>query len=349
MAEIPETLGNYKILRKIGSGGMADVYLASFVAASGFEKRVALKVMKSEFASNQEFVQSFIEEAKLAALMDHQNIVPVKELGNMKGVHFIVMDYMNARTLLDLFKRATAEHDISPPLAAHIVSCVCAGIHYAHVQSDLEGQPLRLIHRDLSPQNVLISMEGVVKITDFGVAKAMTNLIKTHPGVVKGKINYMSPEQIAGLELDQRSDIFSIGILLYEMVCRQPAFDGDGQIIVMQKIKTADYKRPKSVDPEIPDEYASVIEKSMSQDPKDRYQTAEEMQLVLEDMCSKSGVRHPQIELRKLMTALFPPGLDSPESKRDKVEEVMKETVKDKKWGMEGDTVLQRFGGLFSF
>ena len=212
----PVKFGKYLLLEKLATGGMAQLYKGKMIGVEGFEKLVAIKQILPHLVEEKEFISSFIDEAKLAAMLHHQNIVQIYDFGNMEGTYYIAMEYLQGRDLRIIINRAK---EIHKPLHLEqilfIMSNICSGLDYAHKMKDFEGKPLNIIHRDISPQNIMITYEGEVKILDFGIAKAATQRTLTHMWMIKGKVAYMSPEQAAGKIIDYRSYIFSAGILFY--------------------------------------------------------------------------------------------------------------------------------------
>ncbi|HEX6835558.1 MAG TPA: serine/threonine-protein kinase, partial [Polyangia bacterium] len=216
------TLGSYQLLSQLAVGGMAEIYIARTHGVGGFEKLVALKVIHPNFSADPDFVQMLVDEAKLSVQLTHANIVQTFDLGRVDEQYYIAMELIDGIDLYKLLRRAS-EHEIDFPfeVAAFIAAEVAQGLDYAHRKRDARGRPLKIVHRDVSPQNVLVSFDGEVKIVDFGIAKAALRGQQTAAGVIKGKYYYMSPEQAWGDPIDARTDIFSAGILLYEMIVGQ--------------------------------------------------------------------------------------------------------------------------------
>lgn len=223
----------YILLDLIGAGGMAEVYRCKFSGRRGFEKLVVLKKLLPQCAKDPDIVATFIDEAKLAALLQHENIAQIYDFGEIDGSYFIAMEYLLGQDLHSVMQRARERNgSMAPEYALSIAARICEGMEYAHTRNDLQHRPLNIIHRDLSPQNVFITYEGKVKIIDFGIAKAAMFDHRTRTGIVKGKIAYMSPEQLTGSEIDHRSDIFAIGILLYEMLSGRRMYSGDTATVI---------------------------------------------------------------------------------------------------------------------
>jgi eukaryotic-like serine/threonine-protein kinase len=212
----PTPFGKYLLLDRVNVGGMAEVFKAKHFGVEGFERVVALKRILANIAEDRDFIEMFIDEAKVASQLNHANIAQIFELGKQDGSYFIAMEYVAGRDLRSLFDRAK-QMGVRVPmeLTCYAMLKVCEGLDYAHNKKDAKGNLLEFIHRDVSPQNVMVSFDGDVKLIDFGLAKASTNDYKTQAGILKGKFGYMSPEQIMGLPIDRRSDVFSAGIVLY--------------------------------------------------------------------------------------------------------------------------------------
>src|SRR5262245_29041210 len=239
-AVLPEQFGKYSLLGHLATGGMAEVWLARQVGMQGFEKIVVIKRARPEL-SDRETTRLFLDEARLVATLQHPNIAQVYEIGSVSGSYFFVMEYVDGADLRRLIEASVAKRQRIPLAdAVYIIAHVCTALHYAHEKHDLDGRALQIIHRDVSPSNVLLSHDGAVKVCDFGVAKAHSrNGESTERGVLKGKFSYMSPEQAQSKPLDRRSDVFSIGILLYELTTLTKLFRGTGDYALLQQVAEA--------------------------------------------------------------------------------------------------------------
>jgi serine/threonine protein kinase len=233
-----------------------------------------------------------IDEAKLAAHLTHANIVQVYDLGSVEGQYYIALELVNGQNLrsikdklYSLGQKLPIEHSIL------IIQALCQALYYAHTKCDLNNTPLNIIHRDISPANVLISYDGEVKLTDFGIAKAATIVSTTQTGVLKGKYGYLSPEQVEGLDIDPRSDIFSLGIILFELLTGSKLFDSDSQLKLLDMIREAKVPTPSTIVADLPKEIDSIVLKSLAKDPNDRYQDAYEFLETLHDFCLASGIK----------------------------------------------------------
>ena len=279
----PTPFGKYLLLERINVGGMAEVFRAKTFGIEGFERTLAIKRILPNMADDEEFINMFIDEARICVQLTHANVVPVFELGRLDNQYYIAMEYVPGRDLRNLLDRLR-KNDAHLPVAAsaYITSKICEGLDYAHRKTDAGGRPLNVIHRDVSPQNVLLSYEGSVKLTDFGIAKAEDRASKTQAGVLKGKFAYMSPEQVRGLEIDQRSDLFAVGILLYEMMTGQRLFVGESDFATLEKVRAAVVQPPRELNPAISEELEQVMLKALARDRDERYRTAAELSEALQ-------------------------------------------------------------------
>lgn len=286
----PEMIGRYQVLRKIATGGMAELFLARQVGMGGFEKVVAIKRILGHLAHNEEFINMFRDEARIVAQLSHPNIVQIYDLGLADESYFIAMEYISGRNLSSVAKRAKAKARAMPPhYVARCVGQVCEGLHYAHTRQDMNGQPLGIVHRDVSPQNIICAFSGAVKLVDFGIAKAGSKIATTRAGVLKGKYAYMAPEQIRGRGVDARSDLFAVGIVLYELLCGRRPFEKPNSLETLKAIVQLEPVDCQKQNPDIPDRLADIIRRCLIKDPAARYQSAQEVQLELEDFVSDCG------------------------------------------------------------
>ena len=281
--------GRFQLLRRIAQGGMAEVYLAQQTGPAGFSKQLVIKKIHPHLAHNEEFVGMFLDEARVAALLSHPNIGQIYELGEEHGQYYIAMEYIDGCNLRQLNKRLRRKGILMPPeLAARIAADVCNALEYAHRFRDADQKLLRLVHRDISPQNVMMSRDGAVKLIDFGIAKATTNQQLTQGNVLKGKFSYMSPEQASGKRLDRRSDIFSVGVVLYEMLLGEKPFRVPGQVgksrsdntELLRLVTRCEYRLPSPG--EVPDALVAFLKRTLTAHRGDRYQTAREARDALE-------------------------------------------------------------------
>ncbi|MGM0576327.1 MAG: protein kinase domain-containing protein [Myxococcota bacterium] len=280
---MPRRLGKYELLERIALGGMAEVYHARQAGPAGFEKDLVVKCILPRYAQDEQFIEMFLDEARVAARLSHPNIVQIIELGREGDTYFMAMEYIRGVSLGDLMDRASLLGVRLPyHYVARIIANVCAGLDYAHHFTDADGASLGLVHRDVSPDNVLISYNGAVKMIDFGVAKAEINRTKTNSGVVKGKFCYMSPEQIMGEPLDGRSDLFSVGILLYEAAVGTRPFGEATGLSTVSSIVHEEPPRPGDRAPDMPLALEAVTLRALSKDRGERYPRGRHMQRDLE-------------------------------------------------------------------
>lgn len=278
-----ERFGQYTLLERIAVGGMAEVWKARMRGVEGFQKTVAIKRILPHMTDNAEFVGMFIDEAKLAAQLTHPNIVHIYDLGKIGRDYYIAMEYVDGKDLRSLLNAARRKGTPVPlGLSLLIAARVASALDYAHRKRDFEGRELGLVHRDVSPQNVLLTAEGDVKLCDFGIAKAVSKVGQTQMGALKGKLQYMSPEQAWGRPVDARSDLFSLGAVLFEMVTGERLFTGESEISVLEAVRQGRTRTPRQVDPTIPREVDEVVARALAVDPKDRFQSAGEMKQRLE-------------------------------------------------------------------
>jgi serine/threonine protein kinase len=297
--------GPYQLLEKVAIGGMAEVFKAKRSGVEGFEKVVAVKRILPHLSDNKEFVDMFVDEAKMVAGLTHPNIVQIFDLGKIQKSYYIAMEFVHGRDLRSIQKRAK-DRGLRIPLdlSLLIVSKVCSALEYAHRKKDDKGRPMMIVHRDISPQNILISFEGDVKLTDFGIAKAATKASTTDRGALRGKLLYMSPEQAWGKPIDRRSDIFSLGIVFYELITEEKAFLGNSEMNILEMVRECRVAPPSSLNPRVPDGLERVVMKALERDPEARYQDASEMYKDLERVLHE---RRPPAatELSRLLELLF--------------------------------------------
>jgi TonB family protein len=278
-----ERFGQYTLLERIAVGGMAEVWKARMRGVEGFQKTVAIKRILSHMTDNSEFVGMFIDEAKLAAQLSHPNIVHIYDLGKIGRDYYIAMEYVEGRDLRSLLNTARKKGMRLPlGLALLIAARVASALDYAHRKRDFEDREMGLVHRDVSPQNVLLTSDGDVKLCDFGIAKAVSKASHTQVGALKGKLQYMSPEQAWGRPLDGRSDIFSLGAVLFEMVTGERLFPGDSELSVLEAVRQGRIRSPRQVDPSIPREVDEIVTRALAIEPQDRFASAGEMKQRIE-------------------------------------------------------------------
>lgn len=276
MANNYERFGKYILLEKLASGGMAEVYLSKHIGAIGVSKFVAIKRILPQYSDNEEFIEMFKEEAKIAVNLNHSNVVHIHEFGIEKSQFYLVMEYVegrNLRQIINELKKRANSFQIDQ--VVYMIKEVAAGLDHAHRCLDgTTGKPLNIIHRDMSPQNIMISFEGEVKIIDFGIAKAENQLESTKAGTLKGKFGYMSPEQADGQSIDMRTDVFSLGIVLWELLAKDRLFSGSSEAAILRKIRDCNIPSLRKMDPAIHPELEKIVNKALAKDKNLRYQTA---------------------------------------------------------------------------
>lgn len=297
----------YKVVNRIAQGGMGAIYEVRQLGAEGFEKTMALKIILEEFCTDPEFVEMFIGEAKLVADLIHENIVQVYQLGKVKGFYYIAMEYIHGINLNEFVQRHHEQgRELDLELAVFIVSRVCRGLEYAHSKADHHGKKLGVVHRDVSPANVLMNFEGVVKLTDFGIAKAQGFLRNQEGEVLMGKIRYMSPEQAEYKQTDGRSDIFSLGVVAYELLTGTCLFEAEDTETTLQNVSVKEVPPIREVNAAVPADVERILAKALDRDLTKRYQTAGEMSFDLEYYMYHDRYGPTNQALRKYLLDLFP-------------------------------------------
>ena len=310
-------LGRYQIIGKLAQGGMAEVYLARQLGAAGYEKLVVTKRVRPHLTGDEDFVGMFVNEARLAAMINHPNVVHIFDLGEEPAADpsadsdwFLAMEYLDGRDMLQV-GRACRSHNKAVPfdVTARIIADACAGLEHAHNLRGKDGNLLNLVHRDMSPENLIITFDGQVKVVDFGIAKAADNSVRTQDGQIKGKLGYVAPEAILGKPLDGRADIFAVGATLYLFLSGRPAFSGATPMEIFER----SLKRPPSpqeLNPRVPPALDEICMRALQQDRDKRYRTAGEVRAALEAYLQSTGRQLGAPQLAQFMRILFPPGTD---------------------------------------
>lgn len=274
-ANPPKLIGRYELLSLIATGGMGEVWLARIQGAAGFQKTVVIKKILSHLATEPDFVERFLDEGRLVVGLNHGNIAQVFDMGQVEGQYYIAMEHVDGCDLRELVRALRiARKTVPVGLVLYILAQVCEGLAYAHSRTDERGEPLGIIHRDISPSNIMVSRDGAVKLVDFGVAKARSKLSNSVTGAIHGKFQYMSPEQATGKPLDQRSDLFSLGIVAYEMLSGKRPFDGDTDLATLEKIRHTDPEPLRQLRPDVPVAVAELVHHCLEKDPYQRFDTA---------------------------------------------------------------------------
>jgi serine/threonine protein kinase len=298
-------LGRYQIVKHLASGGMADVVIARTTGMEGFERHVVVKRIRAEQARDKHYVEMFLDEARLAASLHHGNVVQVNDIGQDDGEYFFAMEYVHGEDVRKILTVLNGKGEQMP--LQHVITIVAsaaAGLHHAHEHRGPDGAPLNIVHRDVSPANILVGYDGGVKVADFGIAKAAARIAETRSGTLKGKVSYMSPEQCIGSEVDRRSDLFALGVVLYELATVRRLFKGSSDFLTMSAIVQGNVPPPSACRPDIPPVLDEVIMKALSARPDDRYQTAAEMRSALDSFAEYAGLRTSTMALSAYMHEL---------------------------------------------
>jgi serine/threonine protein kinase len=306
--EAGDRFGDYRILKRLASGGMAEVYLARKSGIKGFTKPLAVKVILPSLAANKDFIEMFLNEARLAVSLNHAHIAQILNLGEWQGQYFIAMEFAHGADLQQISSRTRKAGRLLPlPYAAKIVSQIAEGLYYAHTKTDRVGTPLEIVHRDVSPHNIILTFDGIAKLIDFGVAKArITFQEESERGILKGKFSYMSPEQVRGMPVDPRSDIFALGIVLWEICTGANLFRESSELLTMEAILRKPVPKPRELRGDMPPELEAVILRALAKRSVDRYQTAAEMHQALETYLNQSGWSVGTQHLSEFLKRLFP-------------------------------------------
>ena len=306
----PERLNKYRLLAPLGRGGMAEVFLARAEGIRGFQRLLAVKRILPTFAGDPDFVRMFLDEARIAATLHHPNIVRVFEVDIAGGQVFYVMEYLHGHSVAALLRRL-ADGGVRLPLdgAVAIAAAVAAGLHHAHERRSADGEPLHIVHRDVGPGNVILTYDGHVKLIDFGIARAAGNLHRTQFGLFKGKLPYASPEQCRCEPLDRRSDVFSLGVVLYELTTGQPPFAADGDRELLRAVSDARVTPPRQIDRSYPRGLEAVVMKALAASPDERYPSARALQRDLKALASELALDLSATGLSRLVAGVFGPEL----------------------------------------
>ncbi|MDB4989788.1 MAG: serine/threonine protein kinase [Myxococcaceae bacterium] len=287
---LPRSFGAYTLLRRLAVGGMAEIYVARTLGLGGFEKLAALKLVHPHLSADPQFVRMLIDEAKIVVLLTHANIAQVFDLGCVDDTYFIAMEYVDGVDVQGLSRAAERlGRSLDVPVCCFVVAELLNGLDYAHRKRDQNGRPLGIVHRDISPQNVVVSRGGEVKLVDFGIAKTNLRAERTEVGVIKGKYGYMSPEQAWADPTDRRSDVFSAGVMLYELLTGSVLYTANSVAELISKVRRAEIPSPSSVRSDIPEQLSSLVMRALALEPSDRYQTALEMGDALREYMYRQG------------------------------------------------------------
>jgi serine/threonine protein kinase len=292
----------YRVIDRLEAGGMAEVFRGEAVSVQGFKKQVAIKRVLPHLAQNKSFIRMFLDEARLGARLNHANIVTVFDIGAADNTYFIVMEYVdgaNLKTVLETLKKLGQPVGLKEVL--YVGMEICKGLSHAHDLRDDVGELLHIVHRDISPPNILITRGGEVKVTDFGLAKATTQLEKTDPGVVKGKFSYLSPEAAMGIEVDRRADVFAVGILLWEALSGRRLFLGESDYETVKKVQKAEVPSLRQFRPDVDEELDEILQKAMARDRDRRYQSAPELGDAIADYLFRHRLKVTSYDIARMM------------------------------------------------
>jgi serine/threonine protein kinase len=304
--QLPHRFGDYLLLERVSFGGMAEVFRARAFGLGGFQKTFALKRILPEVSRDPEFVTMFIDEAKLASTLEHGNICHIYEFGRVDEFFFQLMEFIPGLDLRRLTRTLDGQGLTVPvALSLSVIAQASAGLGYAHRKTDSWGTPLNIVHRDVSPQNIMLSFDGAVKVIDFGIAKAKRRISRTQPGVIKGKTCYVPPELLRGDILDGRGDIFSLGVVLFELLTKRRLFQRDNDFLTFQAILEAEIPRPSALNVAIPTSVDEVVLRCLARDPDKRFATGEELQGELERCAAEHGMTVQASQLRAFMMGRF--------------------------------------------
>ena len=305
---LPKRFGKYTLLRSLAKGGMAELFLALQKSVAGFEKLIVIKRILPSMNQDAAFIEMLLHEARIAATLSHPNIVQIFDVGSAEGLYFIAMEHVHGEDIRSVVRQMKQKSVPEFPLehALAIALGMCAGLAYAHEKPDLDGTPLGIVHRDISPQNVVLTFSGDVKIVDFGIAKSDNKMAgDTKSGKLKGKVPYMSPEQARGEQIDARSDIFATGVMLFELTTGKRLFKGASEFETLKLICEREYPKPSQIRPAYPPKLEAIVMKALAKDRNQRYQSAREMQSDLEQFVRDERIPVSNIALSQFMGGLF--------------------------------------------
>ncbi|HRC55055.1 MAG TPA: serine/threonine-protein kinase, partial [Kofleriaceae bacterium] len=305
-------LGNYHLIGLLATGGMAELHLACARTTAGIERIVVVKQLLPEYVSKRGYVEMFLDEGRAIAALVHSNIVQLHDMAIHDGVPYLVMEYLRGHNLAKLERRLRAGGELLPMgHALAIGSAMCAGLHHAHEAKDLAGTPLQIVHRDVSPHNVMLTYDGAVKVIDFGIAKAAGRIHETRAGTLKGKLRYMAPEQVRSADIDRRADIYAVGVTLYELLTLQLPYrqrsEQMSEFSIMTAITAGNLRPARELRPEIPESLERELMRAMSLDPKERHATARELQSVLDGLARTLGLETQPADLADLLDRVMGP------------------------------------------
>jgi TonB family protein len=303
----PLTFGKYELLSRLAGGGMAELFLARTRSIRGFEKHLVIKRILRSRTDDPGFVRMLLDEARVAATLDHPNIVQVYDVGHVDGEFYIAMEHIVGHDVGEILRASQRLDHGPPPLgqALAIIAGACAGLHYAHGKADFEGRPLGIVHRDVTPQNLMVTFEGAVKVVDFGIAKAASREVETVAGTLKGKIGYMAPEQCRGLPVDRRADVFALGVLLYEMATATRLYKEASEFETLKKIVDGPVPSLLAADPRLPPALDAIVQRCLAKEPEQRFASARELHAAVDELVLAERLPTGTVPLAQYMERLF--------------------------------------------
>src|SRR6059058_1626862 len=305
------TFGRYELLKRLAGGGMGEVYLARQRVIDGFSKLLVVKTLLPHLCDDEEFITMFKDEARVTAQLIHPNICQVFEFDQVSGVFYMSMEYLRGEDLRRLWKACEQRGTpLRVPLICRVISDAAAGLDFAHSLRDNKGEPYNIVHRDISPQNILVTFEGGVKLIDFGVAKAAGRAQHTRTGALKGKYSYMSPEQVSGASVDNRSDIFALGVVLHELLTGRRLFKADSDVQTLARVRQCNVPPPSRLNPQLPPGLDAIVLKALAKNPDERYRTAQEMRLAIEDWLIQGRMSAASAHLAEFLKTIYAERLD---------------------------------------
>lgn len=317
----------YQVVQKLDSGGMAEIFKGKALSLDGIEKSVAIKRILPSLSSNARFVKMFIDEARLSMRLNHANIVQVFDVGRADGTYFLVMELLDGTNVRRLFQKMSETGRSIPPAAVvHIGAEVCKALNHAHEAKDNAGESLGIVHRDVSPPNILLSWTGEVKITDFGLAKAVSQLQRTEPGIVKGKFSYLAPEAADGKTVDARADIFGLGVILHELLTGRRLFMGKNDLETVELVRKCQVPAPSTINKDVPRDLDDIILKALARDRKKRWQSAKEFGDALVSFLFSNNLKFTQYDLASLIKEIHE-DVSTQDNYRDRLKEMIREEV----------------------
>ncbi|HOI10608.1 MAG TPA: protein kinase, partial [Myxococcota bacterium] len=302
----PQVFGKYLLIRRIALGGMAEIFLAKAMGAEGFRRDVVIKRILPSYSEDEAFITMFIDEARVSAGLHHQNIVQILDFDRIDDSYYIAMEYVEGRDLRKVLDRGKSTgKPLTPLRVAHVIADIASGLRYAHQARSEDGEPLNIVHRDVSPHNILLGYSGEVKVTDFGIAKAAARATKTRAGTVKGKCAYMSPEQARGKPLDGRSDLFALCAIAWEMLTGEKLFDGDGDFEVLNNVVHQEVRPPSSLNPAVPPDLDEIVLRGLERDLDKRWPDMGALERALRNFEFKNAANMEEVQLGPYLQELF--------------------------------------------